>query len=447
MSVHPIEFRYYSMEMRRLFTEEAKLQNWLEVEAALANAHAELGHIPRAAADEIAEKANTASVKLDRVKQIEDEIHHDLMAMVKALTEVCSADSGKFIHYGATSYDIEDTALALQLCRAMDLIEKDLIAVRDTLAGLAERTKRLVCVGRTHGQHAVPTTYGLKFAIYACEFQRHIERLRHARPRVRVGKMTGAVGTQASFGAHAQDLQKRVMARLGIESAVVSNQVIQRDRHAEAVFVLALAAASGEKIAREIRNLQRTEIGEISEAFSAKQVGSSTMPQKRNPHKSERICSLARIARALVAPALENIPLEHERDLTNSAAERVIFPESFILTDYLLRQLKEVLAGLVFFEARIAENLGMTGGLIMCEHVMINMVERGIGRQDAHEILRVAAQAAFAARAPLKRILMDDPRVTAVMTETELDRALDPSSYVGTAVEQVERALALLRGL
>ena len=446
MSVHPIEFRYYSEEMRSLFTEEAKLQNWLEVEAALALAHAELGRIPRPAAAEIAEKATTAHVKLDRVKEIENEIHHDLMAMVKALTEVCGADSGKFIHLGATSYDIEDTALALQLSRAMGIIEDDLLSVRDTLAGLAERTKRLVCVGRTHGQHAVPTTYGLKFAIHTCEFQRHVERLRQARSRVRAGKMTGAVGTQASFGARAGELQRLVMARLGIDSAPVSNQVIQRDRHAEAVFVLALAAASGEKMAREIRNLQRTEIGEISEPFSAKQVGSSTMPQKRNPHKSERICSLARIVRALVAPALENIPLEHERDLTNSAAERVIFPESFILTDYLLRQLKDVLTGLVFFEDRIAENLRMTGGLIMCEQVMIKMVERGMGRQDAHEILRVAAQEAFAGRAPLKRVLENNPRVMAVMTGADLDKALDPSNYIGTAVEQVENALAALRG-
>lgn len=445
MSVHPIEFRYYSDEMRDLFTEEAKLQNWLTVEAALALAHADLGHVPASAAAEIANKATTAHVKLDRVKQIEDEIHHDLMAMVKAFTEVCDSESGKFIHFGATSYDIEDTALALQLCRALDVIEKDLIAVRDTLAGLAESKLHLVCVGRTHGQHAVPTTYGLKFAIHACEFQRHIDRLRQVRPRVRVGKMTGAVGTQASFGRDAPELQRRVMARLGIESVLVANQVIQRDRHAEVVFILALVAASGEKIAREIRNLQRTEIGEISEAFSKKQVGSSTMPQKRNPHKSERICSIARIVRAQVAPAMENIPLEHERDLTNSAAERVIFPESFILTDYLLRQLRDVLAGLVFFEDRIAENLCMTGGLIMCEHVMIQMVERGIGRQDAHEILRLSAQEAFAKRIPLKGILQANQRVMAVMTEPDLDKALDPSNYIGTAVEQVERVLPLLK--
>jgi adenylosuccinate lyase len=270
----------------------------LTVEAALARAHARLGHIPRAAAAEIGRKASLKYVKLARVKEIEDKTHHDLMAMVKALTEACGKNAGKYVHLGATSYDIEDTALALQLGDALEITGKVTGQVRNVLLNLAQRTKHLVCVGRTHGQHAVPTTYGLKFAIYACEFQRHLERLSGAKKRIMVGKMTGAVGTQASFGRDAGKLQKVVMEELGLESAKVSNQVIQRDRHAEVVFCLALVAATAEKIAREIRNLQRTEIGEVCESFAAGQVGSSTMPQKRNPHKSERICSLARIIRA-----------------------------------------------------------------------------------------------------------------------------------------------------
>ncbi len=446
MSVHPIEFRYYSKEMQSLFTEEAKLQNWLTVEAALARAHAGLKHIPLEAADEITRKATIKEVKLERVKAIEEDIHHDLMAMVRALTEVCGDEAGKYVHFGATSYDIEDTALALQLIAALKIIESDLRMVCDTLLTWAERTRTLVCVGRTHGQHAVPTTYGLKFAIFACEFQRHLERLSQARPRLAVGKMTGAVGTQASFGSDATELQQRVMHDLGLAPAAASNQVIQRDRHAEAVFLMALIAASGEKIGKEIRNLQRTEIGEICESFQPKQVGSSTMPQKRNPHKSERICSLARTIRAFVAPALENIALEHERDLTNSACERVIFPEAFILTDYLLRQLNDVLKGLDIREDAIKRNLALTGGLIMSERVMIGLVQKGVGRQQAHEILRLAAGKAFQEKRPLRDILENNPQVAQALTSEQMNECLDPSRYIGTAVEQVDRVIATLRG-
>jgi len=445
MSVHPIEFRYYSAAMRALFTEEARLQNWLTVEAALAQAHARLGHIPKSAAAAISRNATVARVRLERVKAIEAEIHHDLMAMVRALTEACGRQAGRYVHLGATSYDIEDTALALQLSAALDIIAQDARALLKTLAALAKRTRKLVCVGRTHGQHAVPTTYGLKFAIYAGEVRRHLDRLAEARGRIRVGQMTGAVGTQASFGPDAPRLQRLVMKALGLAPVMVSNQVIQRDRHAEVVFDLALLAATGEKIAREIRNLQRTEIGEVFESFQKQQVGSSTMPQKRNPHKSERICSLARIIRAQVAPALENIPLEHERDLTNSAAERVIFPEAFILTDYLLRQLDEILRGLDISKVAIRKNLGLTNGLIMSERVMLELVRLGLGRQEAHEILRQAARMSFAANQPLKEILMQDRRVTKVMTASALDRCLDPSSYIGTAVAQVDALLAALR--
>lgn len=442
MSVHPIEFRYYSDEMRNIFTEEAKLQNWLAVEASLARAHARLGHIPRSAAATIARCASLKHVRLARVKQIEAEIHHDLMAMVKALTEACGPRAGKYVHLGATSYDIEDTALALQLSAALDIVAAQCRGALSALARLARRHRKLVCIGRTHGQHAVPTTFGLKFAIYAAEFARHLDRLAQARARILVGQMTGAVGTQASFGRGAARLQRLVMRDLGLQPVKVSNQVIQRDRHAEVVFCLALVAATSEKIAKEIRNLQRTEIGELGEAFGAGQVGSSTMPQKRNPHRSERICSLARIVRAQVAPALENIALEHERDLTNSAAERVIFPEAFILTDYMLRELTEVLDRLRVDRANVRRNLSLTRGLIMSERVMLALAARGMGRQEAHEILRRAAGEALAGRALFRDALLRDARVAGLLRPRDIDRCLNPESYIGTAVSQVDRLLA-----
>ncbi len=442
MSVHPIEFRYYSPQMQALFTEEAKLQNWLLVEAALARAHARLGQIPQAAADEITAKANLEHVHLQRVKAIEDEIHHDLMAMVRGLTEVCGLDAGKYVHLGATSYDIEDTALAIQLTTALELVDSVLRDTRDILLDWARRTRTLVCVGRTHGQHAVPTTYGLKFAIWACEFQRHLERLAQARPRIAVGKMSGPVGSQASFGTQAAQLQQMVMEELQLTAAPVANQVIQRDRHAEVVFLLALIAATCEKIGKEIRNLQRNEIGEVFEPFQQKQVGSSAMPQKRNPHKCERICSLARVIRAQVGPALENVALEHERDLTNSACERVVFPEAFILTDYMLRQLNEILRGLDLRADAIERNLKLTGGLIMSERVMLAMVERGMGRQQAHEILRQAAGQVLAQKRALEDTLLDWPEVATLFSRAEITALLDPAGYIGTAVEQVDQVLA-----
>ena len=444
MSVHPIEFRYYSDEMRDIFTEEAKLRNWLAVEAALARAHARLGRIPASAAAAITRCASLKHVRLERVKKIEVDIHHDLMAMVKALTEACGPRAGKYVHLGATSYDIEDTALALQLSAALDVVAAQCRRVLSVLARLARRHRNLVCVGRTHGQHAVPTTFGLKFAIYAAEFARHLDRLAQGRARILVGQMTGAVGTQASFGRGAGRLQQLVMRDLGLQPVKVSNQVIQRDRHAEVVFCLALIAATGEKIAKEIRNLQRTEIGELGESFGAGQVGSSTMPQKRNPHRSERICSLARIVRAQVAPAMENIALEHERDLTNSAAERVIFPEAFILTDYLLRELAGVLDRLQVDRANISRNLSLTQGLIMSERVMLALAARGMGRQEAHEILRRAAGEVISGRASFRETLLRNPRVAGLLSPGEISRCLRPESYIGTAAAQVDSALAEL---
>jgi len=341
---------------------------------------------------------------------------------------------------GSTSYDIEDTATALIFLDALAIIEKHLIETKKILRSLALSKKSLVCMGRTHGQHAVPTTYGLKFAIYYCEVKRHLQRLQEARSQISFGKMAGATGTMATFRGKGMQVQELVMKELRLSPAPTSNQVIQRDRHAQVLFTLALIGATLEKIAKEIRNLQRSEIMEISEPFGAKQVGSSTMPQKRNPHKSERICSLARIVRANVQVALENIALEHERDLTNSANERFIFPESFILTDYMLLQTNSILSGLVFYPQNIERNLQLSGGLIMSERIMIELAHAGMNRQEAHELVRAAAQEAFTKGIPFSEVLSQNAQVKKLLGK-KLQELLNPKTYAGEAEKIVENAL------
>ena len=437
MAVSPLDGRYRT-EMNALFDDEYKLRSWLDVEIALAKAHAKLGDIPPAAAAEIERAAK--NVKLARVLEIEAEIHHDLMAMVRALTEKCHKYGG-YVHYGATSYDIEDTATALTLRHAIEGIRKRLAVTRELLKKHAIQRKNMVCIARTHGQHAVPTTYGMKFALWYAEAERNLERLERAEERIAVGKMSGAAGTMATFQGKGFEIQGLVMKQLGLRAAKVTNQVVQRDRHAEALFCLALVAASMEKIAKEIRNLQRTEIMEVAEPFSSMQVGSSTMPQKRNPHKSERVCSLARLVRANVQTALENIPLEHERDLTNSANERFIFSESFIVTDYMLKEMNRILSGLQFFPEKIERNLELSGGAVMAERVMIALTEKGMGRQEAHELIRKAVIEAQRERKKLLAVLLQNREVTRRLKKEELERLFNPKNYIGESVEIVERAI------
>ncbi|MEM3030373.1 MAG: adenylosuccinate lyase [Candidatus Micrarchaeia archaeon] len=435
MAVSALDNRY-ATEMNAVFDEEKKLAKWLEVEVALAKAHAKLGHIPKKAAEGIARAAG--KVRLERVRQIEAEIHHDLMAMVRALEEACGGEAGAFVHLGATSYDIEDTATALVFRDAFALIKKRLRELHGIVVRLAKEKRDLVCVGRTHGQHAVPTTYGLKFAVWARELERHLERLEEAGKRLYVGKMSGAVGSMATFGKDAFKLQQAVMRELGLHAAEATNQVIQRDRHAEALFILALIAATMEKIAKEIRNLQRSEIAEVAEPFGRRQVGSSTMPQKRNPHRSERICGLARVVRANVLAALENIPLEHERDLTNSASERLVFSESFIITDYMLKEATAILGGLEFFPENIKRNLEGSKGLILAERVMIALAEKGMPRGRAHALLREASIKAKSEGRHLKEVLAENAEVTRLLTARELEELFDYSTYVGKAKEIVD---------
>ncbi len=442
MEVCPLDYRYGSDAMRELFSEEGRLRRMLEVESALSRAQAQLGMVPQQAADAITEAARSGRVTAARVNELEEQIKHDIMALVRALAEQCGG-AGAYVHLGATSNDIIDTTTALQLKEAWPHLERGVRAVRDELARLAAENKATLQIGRTHGQWALPTTFGLKMAVYAIEMDRHLERLEQAYPRVVVGKFMGAVGTGAAMGPRALEVQRLVLEGLGLVVPVATLQTTQRDRHAELACVLANIASSLEKFATEVRNLQRSEIAEVGEYFDPKkQVGSSTMAHKRNPISAENVCGLARVVRGMVVPAFENVPLWHERDLTNSSAERFTLSHSIMLTDYILNRSVRLFRQLQVYPERMRENLARAGPDVMAESVMMALVERGLGRQDAHELIRAASmRSAQKGGGSLAGALMAEAEVARRLTREELDRALDPRAYTGSAERIVELAL------
>lgn len=446
MPILPIDSkRYGTVEMRRIFEEEARLQRMLDVEAALCYALAEVGELTMEDARLIHEKASVAFVKLDRVKEIENRIQHDVMAIVEALSEVCGEVGGR-IHFGATSNDINDTATALQFKDALQLLQQKLIQLEETLIMLSEKYADTIMVGRTHGQHALPLTLGLKFAVWMMEVNRHLIRLNQCRDRVLVGKMTGGVGTQAGFGVNGRKIQELTMKRLGLTPVEVSTQIVQRDRYAELINLLALIASSLEKFAGEIRELQRTELGELAEAFDVKtQVGSSTMPHKMNPMTSERICGLAKLVRCHVIPALENVVNWQERDLTHSSNERFIIPTCFILVDYMLALMNRVLRNINVNEARMKANLELTQGRLLSEAVMLALTRKGLPRQQAHEILRKASMRSVAENIHFKDVLLADATVRSYLSEEEISNILNPQAYLGTTREQIANAVAIAK--
>ena len=440
MPILPIDTgRYGTPEMLKIFEEETRTQKLLDVEAALALAHAEVGNIPKKDAKKIAEMASTRYVKVERVKAIEKEIKHDIMSLVRALTEQCG-ESGAYVHFGATSYDIVDTANALQLKDAIAVLEKRLTEFKFILQKQAGTYKDTVMIGRTHGQHALPITLGFKFAVWGYEVNRHLQRLDECKKRVVAGKISGAVGTQAGLGEHAPEIQALVMKRLGIHAAEISTQIVQRDRYAELLSIYAMIATSLENFATEIRELQRPEIAEVFESFEAKkQVGSSTMPHKQNPETCERVCGLARIVRSLQMPALEDMVTWHERDLTQSSTERFVLPESSILLDYILSLMVNIVANLRVDSQRMLQNLSVTEGRSMSESVMIALVKKGANRQETHELLRQLTIKSAAEHKPFKQTLLEDPVVSGKLSEKEIEAALNPKNYLGTAVAQAER--------
>ena len=443
--VCPLDYRYGREELKEIFGERRRLQFLLDVEAALARAHAKVGNIPKSAADEISKKASTKYVNIDRVKEIEAETKHDIMAVTKALAEVCNGDAGKYIHLGATSYDIVDTANALQFAESTTYIQKSLKELRKTFLNLAKKHKKTVMLGRTHGQHTIPITFGLKMAGYAMEIERHLERMFECKSRLLVGKLSGAVGTGAALGKNALKLQEEMLKELKLGVEDVSTQIVCRDRYNELLCILGNIATSMEKFGTEIRNLQRDEIGEVAEAFEAKkQVGSSTMPHKRNPITSEQICGLARVARSFITPAFENAVQWHERDLCNSSSERFILAHSLILTDWIVYKTDDVFKNLKVFPERMLKNMEISKGLPMAESVMTTLIGKGMGRGDAHELMRKTALKAIEENKTLKEIFSEENKKMKLLTIKEINDALNPENYLGATEKIIDRVIKKL---
>jgi adenylosuccinate lyase len=433
--------RYGSPEIRNVFEDVTRFQKMLDVEAALAWARGEVGDIPRDAAEDIVSHASTKYVTLERIHEIEKNTEHEVMAVVEALAEV-SPKGGPYVHFGATSADILDTALALQMRDGLKIVQGELDNLEGTLLDLSRKYRDAMMIGRTHGQHALPMTLGLKLAVWLREVGRHIERLNQCRPRVLVGKMSGAIGTMAGLGKNSLHIQELVMKRLELRAAEVTSQIVQRDRHAELICDFALLASSLDKFATEIRNLQRPEIYELTEPFvMGKQVGSSAMPQKRNPWRSENISSLAKMERSLVAPSLEGIVTWHERDLSQSASERFTIPESFIIIDHMLNSMIRILRGIHVNEARMLENLTKYKDTMMSESVMGALVSKGMPRQEAHRLLQQLAFESEDKGTKFEGILMSNSVVGKYLTKAEISAALDPKSYLGATRELVDSAV------
>src|SRR5881396_4051590 len=422
--------------MGRIWSEESKYQTWLRVELAVCEAYARRGRIP---SDAMARIRGKARVDIGRILAIQERVKHEMIALLTSIEEQLG-DVSRFVHIGLTTNDVWDTATALQMRDALDLLLQGQERLRRALGALAVQHKDTLIVGRTHGVHAEPTTFGLKAAVWYVEAGRNLERLRRAREAVAVGKLSGAVG---QFAHVEPEIEEEVCRDLGLGVEPVSTQIVQRDRHAELSTTLAIVAASLEKIALEVRGLQRTEVLEAKEPFGEGQKGSSAMPHKRNPELSERICGLARLLRTNALAALENVALWHERDISHSSVERVILPDSTILLDYLLHLTTAIVAGLEVDPARMAENLEASHGLVYSQRVLLKLTEAGLARQVAYEIVQRHAMRAWRERRPFFELLAGDPAVTERIASDELKACFDPAWYLRN-VDAIFRRVGLI---
>ena len=445
MSVSPLDYRYGRPEAKEIWSREGRHSRQLEVERALVWAHCQLGRVSAEHYDMIADISDPGIVTADRVDEIEAETRHDIMALTKAMAEK-AGEAAWCIHLGATSNDIVDSAVALQIRDSIKLQRQSLKTLLATLSDLAERERDTVMLGRTHGQAAVPITFGLKIAVFVDEFRRHLVRLNELESRAITGEFLGAVGTGAAQGENAKELQQLILQHLGLTVPVATTQVVGRDRYIEWVGWMANVAASVEKLLQEVRNLQRSEIAEVGEWFDVeKQVGSSTMAHKRNPITAENASGLARIVRAMIIPSYENALLWHERDLANSSSERFTLSHAMILLDDILAKSDRVMGKCVVDADRMLANIESQNGLVMAEKIMLALVDEGIHRDQAHEILRAASMVAVAENRHLREICGEDESVTSAFTSDELDKLFEPSSHLGVSGEIVDETIALAR--
>jgi adenylosuccinate lyase len=414
--------RYSRPEMKKVWSDENKYSKWLDVEIAVCDAWAEVGVIPRSAIPKI----KMAKCNLKRMEEILEETRHDMTAFLGSVAESIGEES-RYIHLGLTSSDVMDTATSLQLVEASDILIQD---IKDLVAILAPRAiehKFTLMMGRTHGIHAEPTTFGLKLALWVAEMRRNLYRLTEAKKIISVGKISGAVGTYATV---TPEIEQKTCYKLGLEPAPISNQVLQRDRHAQFVTTLAIMAGSLEKFATEIRALQRTEIHEVEEPFGIGQTGSSAMPHKRNPELSERVCGLARLVRGYALTSLENIALWHERDISHSSNERITLPDSCLAMDYILNLFTSVMKRLQIFPKRMKKNLELTKGLVFSQRVMLALIDKGLTRQKAYEIVQRNSAKAWEENKSFLALIKADTEVTNVLSPEELENIFDYQFYL-----------------
>ncbi len=414
--------RYAHPKMAQLWSEQAKFERWLQVELAVTEAWAQLGEVPREALPLL----RKATVDAKRVKELEAVTDHDVVAFLQAVSETLGPEA-RYLHLGLTSSDVIDTALALQVRDSIDVILEELVALERTTTELALRHKRTLMIGRTHGVHAEPTTFGLKLLGWVQELRRHKGRLLAARDDISYGKISGAVGTHATVPPQIEEIACR---KLGLKPEPVSTQIVPRDRHGAVVAALALLASSLEKFATEIRHLQRTEVREVEEPFSPGQKGSSAMPHKRNPHKCERITGLARVVRSYAVSALENVALWHERDISHSSVERIILPGAFGLVAYMLVSFRTMLEGLVVYPERMLQNLDLTRGLVFSQRVLLALIEKGLSRQEAYDVVQRLSMQAWEGPASFRELLEEDPKVSAVLSRVEVDELFNYEYYL-----------------
>lgn len=446
MPILPIDAgRYGSDEIKKIFDEQKKLDYQLEFEASVAEAQAEIGLIPSSAAKEIAEKARSGKITVQRVKELEAVSEHDTAALVEAISELCSDGAKPWLHYGLTSYDLVDTGISMQIRDSLSVIEPKVTKLAVILAEKAVQYKEVPAVGRTHGQHASIISFGLKFAVWASDMANHVTRIKEMKRRVLVCKTLGVVGTGSLMGSKALEVQNLVAKKLNLHPIDAATQVVSRERHAEFMFCMALIASTLDKIAVEIRNLQRTEIGEVSEPFKEGQMGSSAVPVKRNPIKSERVSSLARMVRAMLDVSLENVTLWHERDLSNSANERFTIPMSVILLDEMLNSMIKVVSGLKIDTKRISENLELTKGQIYAEFVLDALVKKGMPRLDAYRVLQRTAFGDEGKGIHFLDALGNDKEVSSRLSKDELKAIFNPKNHLAASAKIIDGVTGIVK--